>query len=71
MIREHPNVAVYRRTDDAFRPGDFDAIGSIVADDIVWHLPARTGAPQDIRGFDALVAWLRGLSALRCDTCAR
>jgi hypothetical protein len=32
---EHPNAVAYRRTADAFRARDFEAIGSLVAEDVV------------------------------------
>jgi len=38
---EHPNVAAYRRTADAFRAGDFDTFRSLVARDVVRHVPGR------------------------------
>jgi ketosteroid isomerase-like protein len=55
---EHPNAAAYRRTVDAFRGGDFDVIRSLVAEDVVWHVPGRHVMAGDIRGPDGLVAWL-------------
>ena len=38
---EHPNVAAYLRTVDAFRAGDFDTFRSLVARDVVRHVPRR------------------------------
>jgi hypothetical protein len=61
---EHPNVAAYRRTVDAFRARDFDTVGSLVAEDVVWHVPGRHSFAGDIRGLDELVAWLGRLSEL-------
>ena len=55
---EHPNAAAYRRTVNAFRAGDFDLIRSLVAEDVVWHVPGRHVMAGDIRGIDGLVAWL-------------
>ena len=37
----HPNVARIRRTYDALREGDADAIRDLLADDLVWHIPGR------------------------------
>ena len=54
---EHPNATAYRRTVDAFRTGDFDVIRSLVAEDVVWHVPGRSAMAGEI-GLDALVAWL-------------
>jgi ketosteroid isomerase-like protein len=61
---EHTNAVAYRRTADAFRARDFDAIGSLVAEDVVWHVPGRHPMAGEIRGRDALVAWLSRLGAL-------
>jgi len=59
---EHPNATAYRRTADAFRARDFDAIRSLVAEDVVWHVPGRHSMAGEIRGLDELVAWLGRLS---------
>ena len=64
MGEEHPNATAYRKTADAFRARDFDAIRSLVADDVVWHVPGRHPMAGEIRGLDALVAWLSRLSEL-------
>jgi ketosteroid isomerase-like protein len=61
---EHPNATAYRRTADAFRARDFDAIRTLVAEDVVWHVPGRNSMAGEIRGLDALVAWLGRLSDL-------
>jgi ketosteroid isomerase-like protein len=61
---EHPNATAYRRTADAFRARDFDAIRSLVAEDVVWHVPGRNSMAGAIRGLDELVAWLGRLSDL-------
>jgi ketosteroid isomerase-like protein len=58
MNVEHPNATAYRKTADAFRARDFDAIRSLVADDVVWHVPGHHPMAGEIRGLDALVAWL-------------
>ena len=61
---EHPNATAYRRTADAFRARDFDAIRSLVAEDVVWHVPGRHAMAGEIRGIDALVGWLGRLGEL-------
>lgn len=63
-IGEHPNVTAYRTTVDAFRARDFDTVRSLVAEDVVWHVPGRHSFAGDIRGLDELVAWLGRLSEL-------
>ena len=55
---EHLNATAYRRTVDAFRAGDFDAIRSLVAEDVVWHVPGRHSMAGEIHGLDELVGWL-------------
>jgi ketosteroid isomerase-like protein len=61
---EHPNATAYRRTADAFRARDFAAIRSLVAEDVVWHVPGRHSMAGEIRGLDELVAWLGRLGEL-------
>jgi ketosteroid isomerase-like protein len=36
-MAEHPNVALARQLADALERGDLEAVGSVLADDIVWH----------------------------------
>jgi uncharacterized protein len=55
---EHPNATAYRRTVDAFRARDFDTLRSLIAEDVVWHVPGRSSMSGDVVGLDALVAWL-------------
>jgi ketosteroid isomerase-like protein len=62
MSDEHPNATAYRKTADAFRVGDLRAIEHLVDEDIVWHVPGKHRRAGDIRGRDALLAWLRGLA---------
>ena len=44
------NEAVARRLNDAFENADFQAMDTLIADDVVWH---QIGAP-DLRGKQAL-----------------
>ena len=60
---EHPNATAYRRTADAFRARDFDAVRSLVAEDVVWHVPGRHPFAGDIRGLDEVVALLGRVTA--------
>ena len=64
MTEEHSNAAAYRRTVDAFRAMDFIAVRSLVADDVVWHVPGDHQMAGEIRGLDALIEWLSRLGAL-------
>jgi ketosteroid isomerase-like protein len=61
---EHPSAAAYRRTADAFRAGDFDTVRSLVAEDVLWHVPGRHAMAGEIRGLDELVGWLTRVSEL-------
>jgi ketosteroid isomerase-like protein len=61
---EHPNATAYRRTVDAFRAGDFDAIRSLIAEDVVWHVPGQHSMAGEIRGLDELITWLGRASEL-------
>jgi uncharacterized protein len=64
MSAEHPNATAYRNTADAFLARDFDAIRSLVAENVVWHVPGRHPMAGEIRGLDALVVWLGRLGEL-------
>jgi ketosteroid isomerase-like protein len=60
----HANVVAYRKTADAFRAGDIETIESLVAADVVWHVPGTHPMAGDIRGRAALTAWLRRVADL-------
>jgi ketosteroid isomerase-like protein len=63
-VNEHPNATAYRKAADAFRAGDLRAIEDLVDPEVVWHVPGRHCRAGDIRGRDALLAWLRGLASV-------
>jgi ketosteroid isomerase-like protein len=60
MTNEHPDAAAYRQTADAFRAGDFSRLEALIDPDVVWHVPGNHPRAGDIRGSDAVVAWLAG-----------
>jgi ketosteroid isomerase-like protein len=62
--RNHPNALAYRRTADAFRSGDRVVLASLIAADVVWHVPGEHRMAGVIRGREALLAWLEQLRAL-------
>jgi ketosteroid isomerase-like protein len=64
MSDEHTNATAYRRAADAFRVGDLGAIGALVDEGVVWHVPGRHRRAGDIRGRDSLLAWLKGLAPI-------
>jgi uncharacterized protein len=55
---DHPDAIAYRRTADAFRAGDLDLIGRLIAPEVVWHVPGEHPLAGTIDGRDALLAWL-------------
>ncbi len=61
---EHPNAQAYRRTADAFRRGDLDAIASLIAEDVVWHIPGDHPLAGEYIGRDRVLGLLASLPAL-------
>lgn len=64
MSEEHPNATTYRKTADAFRAGNLDAIAAMVDVGVVWHVPGNNSRAGDICGRDALLVWLAGLTEI-------
>ena len=64
MSREHPNAIAYRRVADAFRARDLQALEALINEDVVWHVPGDHPMAGEIRGRDALLAWLERAGAL-------
>lgn len=60
---EHPNAVAYRQTADAFRARDVMALRALIDVDVVWHFPGNNIRAGDVRGLDAVVAFLKGLPA--------
>ena len=58
VVSEHPNATAYRRAADAFRTGNQSELEALIAPDVVWHVPGDHPLAGDIRGRDALLAWL-------------
>ena len=54
MGDDHPNAQVYLRTVEAFRDRDFETIASLIAEDVVWHLPGDHPLAGDWEGRDQL-----------------
>jgi ketosteroid isomerase-like protein len=44
------NLALMRRTLDAFRAGDVATLAQTFADDVVWRVPGRSALSNDYRG---------------------
>ena len=64
MGDNHPNTLAYLRTVDAFRDRDFDTITSLIAEDVVWHLPGDHPLAGAWDGRDKLLQLLARLGPL-------
>ncbi len=64
MGDDHPNAVAYRRTADAFRAADLDAVAERIAEDVVWHVPGSHPMAGEIHGRSELMVWLGRLPAL-------
>jgi ketosteroid isomerase-like protein len=54
---EHSNVAAYRRTADAFRARDTQALAGLIDGEVVWHVLGTTPLAGEIRGRETLFRW--------------
>ncbi len=61
MTQDHPDAIAYRRTADAFRAGDLDLVETLIAPEVVWHVPGRHEMVETIDGRDAVLSWLAQL----------
>ena len=64
MKHEHPNAVAYRKAAEAFRARDLAAIDGLVDEHVVWHVPGSHPSAGDIRGREALLAWLADLTQI-------
>ena len=64
MGDDHPNAVAYRRTAEAFRQGDLDAIASLIAEDVVWHVPGNHPLAGDWVGRERVLELLARLRSL-------
>jgi ketosteroid isomerase-like protein len=64
MGDDHPNALAYLRTVEAFRDRDFETIASLIAEDVVWHLPGDHSLAGDWEGRDRLFEFLARLGPL-------
>ena len=58
MTQDPPDAIAYRRTADAFRVGDLDLVKTLVAPEVVWHVPGQHDMAGTIGGREALLTWL-------------
>jgi uncharacterized protein len=63
-MQDHPDALAYRRTADAFRAGDLDAVRTLVAPDVIWHVPGDHPMAGVVDGRDALLEWLAQVGRL-------
>ena len=61
MTPDHPDAIVYRRTAEAFRAGDLDLVKTMIAPEVLWHVPGEHAMAGTIDGREALLAWLARL----------
>ena len=64
MGDDHPNTLAYLRTVEAFRDSDFETIASLIAEDVLWHLPGDHPLAGDWEGRDRLFELLGKLGPL-------
>ena|SRR5436190_1661469 len=65
---EHPNALAYRRTADAFRERDSEALGALIDEEIVWHVPGQGPLAGEVRGREELFRFFDRLRELTNDT---
>jgi uncharacterized protein len=58
---EHSNAAAYRRTADAFRARNTEALAGLIDNEVVWHVPGTSPLAGEIRGLDPLFGWFNRL----------
>jgi uncharacterized protein len=58
------NEAVVRRLIDALQRRDVDALGAVLADDVVYHFPGRSAMAGRYRGRGAVLDFFRRFGAL-------
>jgi ketosteroid isomerase-like protein len=61
MTQDHPDAVAYRRTADAFRAGDLELVRTLIAPEVVWHVPGEHARAGTIEGRDAVLTWLAEL----------
>jgi uncharacterized protein len=56
------NIEHIKREYQAFCDGDFDAMGGLLADEVVWHVGGRASASGDKQGRSDVIAFLRSVA---------
>lgn len=52
---EHPNATLFRQGYAAFGRGDMAAVGSLLAEDVIWHSPGHNALAGDYTGIPAVL----------------
>jgi uncharacterized protein len=52
--REHPNADVFKRVYDAFTSADMDRLATLIAPDVVWHVPGNNLISGEYTSRDAI-----------------
>jgi ketosteroid isomerase-like protein len=63
-VAEHPIAGRVREALEAFSRGDFETLGSFLAEDVVWHVGGSHELSGDYRGRDAALAYCAEAFAL-------
>ena len=58
---ENAYESVIRRAYQDFESGDLDLLGTVMAQDVVWHEPGRSSLAGDYKGPEAVLGFLRRL----------
>jgi hypothetical protein len=53
--RDHPNAHRLYAAHNAFKAGDVDALFSLMADDVVWHMPGDNSLAGSYHGKDEIL----------------
>jgi ketosteroid isomerase-like protein len=64
VATEHPHAIAYRDTAEAFRSGDMTTLATLIAPDVLWHVPGSHPLAGDVRGRERLLEWLAALRPL-------
>jgi ketosteroid isomerase-like protein len=60
--------SLIRRAYEDFESGDLELLKVVMAEDVVWHEPGRSGLSGDYKGPEAVLGFLRQLKAWSGDT---
>jgi uncharacterized protein len=58
---ENAYESVVRRAYQDFESGDLDLLGTVMAQDVVWHEPGRSSLAGDYKGPEAVLGFLKRL----------